>query len=109
MNSILANYGLLPHDLSIVDENVIDPFGIARDLPVCTLYQSILLGPLKLRSGITNVMPDSILSTSFLITFVALRKSLLFTSGPPAPAACKLILKLFWPLFRLLNCNIDIH
>ena len=109
MNSILANYGLLPHDLSIVDENVIDPFGIARDLPVCTLYQSILLGPLKLRSGITNVMPDSILSTSFLITFVDLRKSLLFTSGPPAPAACKHLCEVFWSLFIMLHCNIKIH
>ena len=87
MNFISANYGLLPHDLSVVHEDMIDPFGVARDLPVCAFYQSILLRPLRLRIGITTFMSELILSTFFLITFVALRKSLLFTSGPPAPAA----------------------
>ena len=47
--SARANYGLLPHDFSVVDEDVVDPFREARDLPVGAFYQSILRGPLRFR------------------------------------------------------------
>ena len=83
---MLANDGLFPHDLSIVHKDVVDPFGIARDLPVGAFYQSILSGPLRFRIEVVFSL-FVIFFTSFLITFVILRKSLLFTSGPPAPAA----------------------
>ena len=86
---MLANDGLFPHDLSIVHKDVVDPFGIARDLPVGAFYQSILSWPLRFRIevGVCFSLFVSFFFTSFLITFVILRKSLLFTSGPPAPAA----------------------
>ena len=75
--------------LAVVDENVVDACGIARDLPVGAFYQSILRGPLRFRIEVEVCFSlfVSFFFTSFLITFVILRKSLLFTSGPPAPAA----------------------
>ena len=86
---MLANNGLFPHNLSIVHKDVVDPFGIARDLPVGAFYQSILSGPLRFRIEVEVCFFPfcKFFFTSFLITFVILRKSLLFTSGPPAPAA----------------------
>ena len=80
---ISANFGLFPHHFPIVDENVEDAFAVPRDLPVAALDQSILLLPLRLRS---EIHIDSKLFTSFLITLVPMRKSLLSTAGPPASA-----------------------
>ena len=73
-------------NLAIVDEDVVDTCGIAWNLPVCALNQGVLLRPLGKEITSSDVKNIQI-ATSFLITFVALRKSSEVITGPPAAAA----------------------
>ena len=73
-----------------MDEDVVDTCGVAWNLPVCALNQGVLFRPLgkeitfcENSSDVTNIQ----IPTSFLITFVALRKSSEVITGPPAAAA----------------------
>ena len=89
-------------NLAVVDEDVVDTCGKTWNLPICTLNQSVTIRPLgKIMWEITFLKTP----TSFLITFVILRKSSEVITGPPAAAAFtnhffqsqKLNLTKYWP------------